>query len=54
MALYDLASRLSIIDLIDQYAPKRDQGLSIGQYMLLAAINREVGPKSKNQSAEWF
>jgi len=54
MALYDLATRLGVVDLIDQVAPKRDQGLSIGQYMLLAAINRAVDPKSKNRMAEWF
>jgi len=54
MALYDLASRLGVIELIDSVAPKRDQGLSIGQYMLLAAINRAVDPKSKNKIAEWY
>lgn len=54
MALYDLADRLGVIEFIDQYAPKRDQGLSIGQYMVIAAINRAVDPKSKRQMAEWF
>ena len=49
MALYDLASRLGVVELIDEVAPKRDQGLSIGQYMLLAAINRAVEPKSKHK-----
>lgn len=54
MALYDLASRLGVVELIDEFAPKRDQGLSIGQYMLLAAINRAVDPKSKHKMAEWY
>lgn len=54
MALFDLADRLGVVGWIDQYAPKRDQGLSIGQYMLIAAINRAVNPKSKKGIAEWF
>jgi transposase len=54
LALYDLADRLGIIEMIDHVSPKRDQGLSIGQYMLIAAINRAVDPKSKREMAEWF
>jgi transposase len=34
--------------------PKRKQGLSYGQYLLLAAINRAVAPTSKLQFADWY
>ena len=34
--------------------PKRHQGLSTGQYLLLAAINRAVSPTSKLQFADWY
>jgi hypothetical protein len=54
MALFDLAKRLGVVELINQVSPKRAQGLSIGEYMLIAAINRAVDPTSKNQVAAWF
>lgn len=53
-ALYDLSSRLGVIDMIDKYASKRNQGLSVGEYMVLAAINRAVEPESKNEFSKWF
>jgi len=46
--LYDLASRLDIIGLIDGVIHKRKQGASIGVYILTAAINRAVAPSSNN------
>lgn len=53
-ALYDVAGRLGVTSIIDSIASKRDQGLSVGQYMLLAAINRCTQPKSKNKIADWY
>jgi transposase len=53
-SLYDLCKRLGLIEIIDRYAPKREQGLSIGTYMILAAINRVVEPVSKNSFYDWF
>jgi transposase len=53
-ALYELAKQLGVVELIDRYAPKRNQGLTLGEYMLVAAINRAVQPKSKVQIADWY
>jgi len=53
-ALYDLAQQLHLVELIDQYAPKRRQGPSLGQYMLVAAINRCLAPTSKLQMPVWL
>jgi transposase len=54
-ALFDVAQRLDLISLLDSILPaKRRQGLSIGQYLLLAAINRVVAPTSKLQFADWY
>jgi transposase len=54
-ALFDIASRLDLVPLLDSILPaKRLQGLSPGQYLLLAAINRAVGPTSKLQFADWY
>ena len=53
-ALYDLAQQLRLVELIDQYAPKRQQGPSLGQYMLVAALNRCLAPTSKLQMPAWL
>jgi len=53
-ALYSVADRLGICQIIDDIAGKRNQGLPVSTYMLLAAINRVVEPRSKNTFWEWF
>ena len=53
-ALYDQALELDLVRLVDAQLPKRDQGLSVGQYLLLAALNRAAGPTSKAQLAHWY
>jgi transposase len=54
VALYDLAQQLQLSDHIDRHVPKVGSGLSVGTYLLLAAINRCVAPCSKVQMARWF
>src|SRR3954451_22131530 len=53
VALYDLAQRLKLRDHIDRHVPKDGSGPSVGTYLLLAAINRCVAPRSKAQMARW-
>ena len=53
-ALYDLAQSIGLVQIMDQAVPKRRQGLSTGEYLLLAAINRAVHPTSKMQLAAWY
>jgi len=53
-ALYNIAEELEIVPTIDRYVPKREQGLSCGQYMLLAALNRCVGATSKASFYGWY
>jgi len=53
-ALYDQAVELDLVGLVDAQLPKRDQGLSVGEYLLLAAINRAASPTSKAQLAAWY
>ena len=53
-ALYDQAQQIGLVELIDAQLPKRDQGLSTGQYLLLAALNRAAHPTSKAQLADWY
>jgi transposase len=53
-ALYDIAERLQLVEIIDSHVTKRKQGPTVGQYMLIAAINRAAHPTSKAALAEWF
>jgi len=53
-ALWDMAQQLDIISLIDGHAPKRDQGASVGEYILLATLNRALAPTSKRKLASWY
>ncbi len=53
-AVYDLAQRLGVAELIDRHAPKRGRGPSVGTLLLLAAINRAVAPTSKARLATWY
>jgi transposase len=53
-AIYSVAQQLQLVDIIDRHVPKRNQGLSVGQYALLAILNRCLAPTSKAQLAHWY
>lgn len=53
-ALYSLAQQLKLVETIDAHVPKRAQGASVGQYLLIATLNRCLAPKSKRQIAQWY
>lgn len=53
-ATFDIATSLDVVNIIDRHVPKRDSGgPSVGQYLLLAALNRCLRPMSKAQIEEW-
>ncbi len=54
MAFWKECTRAHFIHEVDKLCPKRRQGLSIGQYLAIAAINRGVSPCSKRSIWEWF
>ena len=49
-----MADQINMIPIIDSVLPKRDQGLSIGFYLTLAAINRGIEAVSKRSMWSWF
>jgi transposase len=53
-ALYDLAKRLSLSEHIDRYVPKQGSGATVGNYLLVAILNRCVAPCSKATIGQWF
>jgi len=53
-ALWDTAQQLQIVNIIDRHASKRDQGASVGEYILMATLNRALAPTSKRKLASWY
>lgn len=53
-ALYFIAEDLQLQRIIDRHAPKRNQGLTIGEYLLLIVLNRAAEPRSKRSIARWY
>ena len=54
IALMQLVKKLELIKIINDCTDKRNQGLSIGHYIVLAALNRCVKPTSKAKIRRWF
>jgi transposase len=53
-ALWQEAARAQLVERIDRHCPKRHQGLTTGQYLAIAAINRAISPRSKRSMWDWF
>jgi transposase len=53
-ALFDLAERLGIREIVERHTTKRKQGLSVADTVLLAAVNRAAEPVSKSGFYGWF
>ena len=49
-----IAKDIQMVEKIDGILPKRKQGLSIGEYLLIAAINRGLEAVSKRSIWTWF
>ncbi len=54
VALMTIAEKLDLIGIIDRATSKRQQGLSVGQYVAIASLNRCIKPLSKHQLLNWF
>ena len=53
-AVLSIAERLGLESIVDRHVPKGQQDVGVGRYLLLAAINRVVAPKSKAQIGDWY
>jgi len=54
-ALLELAREIGVVDIVDRHVPRRgSQGLGVGTYLLIAALNRCVKPTSKAGIGAWF
>ena len=54
IALWKESRFAKLIEIVDMHCEKRDQGLSMGQYIAIAAINRAYSAVSKQGMWEWF
>lgn len=55
VAVYEMAKQLDLVELIDRHVPKRGkQGPSVGEYLMVATINRCLAPCSKARIADWY
>lgn len=52
--MWGLAQRVGIGLAVDNFCPKRSQGLSVGAYLQAAAVNRAVSPRSKRGFYSWY
>ena len=52
-AAWSMIQQTGLIALIDAHVPKWDQGLSVGEYLAIAVVNRVVCPKSKRKIGPW-
>lgn len=53
-ALLRITQRLQLLELINTLVTKRDQGPSVGHYIVLAALNRALDPCSKMAIGDWY
>lgn len=53
-ALWRQCQAAGVVELTDRICPKRRQGMSTGEYLAVAAVNRAMQPRSKRSMWEWF
>lgn len=53
-AFWRESERCGIIQKLNDVCPKRNQGLSVGEYVAVAAVNRAIRPVSKMAMWDWF
>jgi|TARA_B100001971_G_C18226310_1_gene560674 transposase len=54
VALWKECCLAEVVETIDKLCPKRDQGMSTGEYLAIAAVNRAICPNSKRSMWDWF
>lgn len=53
-AYLDISREINITEIINSMLPKREQGITVGEYILIAAINRGLNAVSKRSIWNWF
>ena len=53
-ALLNINDELDFVNSINKVIPKREQGISYGEHLLLTVINRIDNPKSHSKFGDWY
>ena len=53
-AFAEIAREIDFVEIIDSVFPKRDQGLTIGEYFFLGILARLTKPITKSSIQEWY
>ena len=53
-AAWQVVQELDLVGIIDRHVAKRHQGLTVGQYVAVALVNRLVRPTSKAGMSDWL
>lgn len=53
-AVESIEEEIGFQQIVDDVVPKRNQGMSVGQYLYLILLNRVIEPKSKASLGEWL
>ncbi|MBW1854222.1 MAG: IS1634 family transposase [Deltaproteobacteria bacterium] len=53
-AFVETAKDINLVENLDKIFPKRDQGLSTGEYFLFGILARLTIPRTKNSIQEWY
>jgi len=53
-AIESIEKEIHFLNIVDEIVPKRNQGMSVGQYLYLIVLNRAIEPKSKASLGEWL
>lgn len=53
-AILSIAARLRLVEIINANVDEKPRVMSVGDYMLLASVNRCLAPTSKSKMAEWY
>lgn len=54
IALWKESCIVDVVKETDKLCPKRKQGMSVGEYIAIAAMNRAIKPNSKRSMWDWF
>lgn len=54
LALHQIAQEIGLIEVINRHTKKREQGYSVGEYLLLITLNRALDPRSKRGLRRWY
>lgn len=49
-----VAEEIGLVEVIDANVPKRRQGLTVGQYILIGVLNKITSPTSRNGIKDWI